>query len=110
MALSDNLNLFPRPLVHLVRELNRQGYSVCSVKGERAMSSNDIKGLAAVITDEITKLRDRARAAGDELRTNAGAAHEVISHVETMNKTLKSAVDDLMSALGQHTNTPPGEN
>lgn len=73
------------------------------------MSSNDIKGLASVITDEISKLKSRAQEANEKLRKNTTQAHEAISHVENMNEVLGDAIDELKSALGQHTNSPPKE-
>ena len=72
------------------------------------MSGNsEIKGLAAVITDEVTKLRDKARTLGDDLKQQLGDAHEALSYVDELNATLKTAVGELRGALGIHSNNPP---
>jgi hypothetical protein len=75
--------------------------------GEKMSGDSEIKGLAQVINDEVTKLRDKARAVNSDLQTQLGEAHEALTYVEDLGAELKKAVNDLRGALGQHSNNPP---
>lgn len=98
----------PRRLFRLVRDLRRLGYGVYPLE-ERRMSTNDVKGLAQVVNDEVKRLRDKTQSVRDELTGALAEAHEVVEHVGDMTQTLKGAVNELRSALGQTTNGPPVE-
>lgn len=100
------LNNYPRSTVHLVRKLNRRGYGVYEMEAEERMS-NDIKGLAATINDEVTQLRDKARSVGDELKAGMAEAHEALTYVDDMTKALRTSVAELRASLGMVSNHPP---
>lgn len=71
------------------------------------MSANDVRGLTQVVTTEVAKLRDRAKKAGDDLKSNMDGAHQVITHVETMNSEIAKSVADLQAVLGLQSNHAP---
>lgn len=71
------------------------------------MSANDVKGLTQIVTEEVTKIRDRARKAGENLQGQTKRAHEIVSHVEDTTEELSNSLDDLFKALGQISNMPP---
>lgn len=104
---TNNLNQFPRHVVHLVREINRQGYGVYIYDKEHRMSANELKNLAGVVTEQARKLQDDIRSETSQFAASMDSAREALGHVRTMRTEVDKAVDMLHSALGQLSNMPP---
>ena len=77
--------------------------------GDKMSGDSEIKGLAAIITDEVTKLRNKARTVNADLQAQLGDAHEALQIVEELGTSLRNAVSELRGALGQQTNNPPAD-
>ena len=73
------------------------------------MSTHEIKGLTQTIGQEVAKLRDKAVSVKSDLQAGMQEAHEALTYVGDMTKTLRNAVSDLRGVLGQETNNPPPE-
>lgn len=95
----------PRRMVQHVKDLVRAGYTVLK-PGEGHMSQ-EVKGIAKVIVEDITKLKQRAQKIGDSMKQNVDGIHASLDVAEEMDNVLTKANAELQGALGMLTNNPP---
>lgn len=103
--MSDFKDLPKRTIRH-IRGLARMGIGVHRLDEERPMS-DDVKGLAQVINEELPKLTERARNLATSMKANVASVHGSLTQAEDTNDALTKAAMELQAALGRTSNFPP---
>lgn len=73
----------------------------------KSVSSNDINGLANKITSDFGELKDLAHKIHDKLEAGKQVVHTGLTAADQSADALLKAGEELLRALGQHTNNPP---